>query len=141
MLQAAFRRFPVVFAGLKGRNGAVREYGALVNPGCEYCILPKVDAFALGYPEATYDDPVTPADNTLTYTGLNGDGQAALIKLAEVRLGDASFEDVEFLAVDLPQITTFDVVLGWSLLKSTKLEIDYANHSILLGEASGRSAD
>jgi len=135
MLEAAFQKFPTVFAVMKGRNDATRECVALVDPCAEYCILPKVDAFALGYPEAANDDPVTPQDNTITFASADGYGKAALIEMAEVTLGGMSFPRVDFVAFDLPQVTRFDVVIGRSLLKETRLEIDYPAGRLRIGEA------
>ncbi|MDG6901394.1 MAG: hypothetical protein JRM80_05475 [Nitrososphaerota archaeon] len=80
---------------------------------------------------------MVPADNLLTYTGFEGYGKAALVGVAEVSLGVMSFRDVEFLALDLPQVTRFDIVLGRSLLKSTRLGIDYARGIIRIERAEG----
>jgi len=141
LVEFPFRKFPEVFVALKGRNGAVRECSALVDPGSEYCLMPKVDAYALGYPEAANDDPVTPQDNTLTYTSFDGYGKAALIGLAEVSFGGFSFPNIEFLALDLPQVARYDVVLGRSLLKFTKLEIDYSTRMLRMEEAKGGASE
>jgi hypothetical protein len=141
MIEFSFRTFPEVFVGLKGRNGAIRECRAIVDPGSEYCIMPKVDAYGLGYPEAANDDPITPADNTLTFASFEGYGKAALIGLAEVSFGGFSFPNIEFLALDLPQVTRFDVVIGRSLLKFTKLEIDYSTRTLRVEEAKGGAAE
>lgn len=115
----------------------VRECSALIDPSSEYCVLPKVDAYAMGYPEAANDDPVSPANNTMMYTSFEGYGQSALIRVAEVSLGEMKFRDVEFLAFDLPQNARFDVVLGMSLLKSTRLAIDYPNGRLRIERAAG----
>jgi len=121
-----FGTFPTVFVRIRGRNSIVREFNALLDPGVEYCIIPKVDAYALGYPEAANDDPISPANNTLTFTSYNGYGKAALIEMGHVELGTLSFEKVDFLAMDIPAVTGFDVVLGWSLLQFMKVELDYS---------------
>jgi predicted aspartyl protease len=113
-----------VFVRLKGRNGTVREFNALIDVGAEYCVIPKVDAYALGYQEAANDDPITPAYNTLTFTSYDGYGKVALIEMTQVSLGGMSFDKVDFVAFDLPQATCFDVVVGRSLLQFMKLEID-----------------
>lgn len=136
-MEVSFQRFPSLFASLKGRNGAVRECNALVDPCSEYCVVPKVDAFALGYPEAANDDPITPQDNTMTYTSFDGYGKAALIGIAEVALGGMSFSGVEFLAFDIPQVTRFDVVLGRSLLKFVRIQLDYSSGLMRIEEAGG----
>ena len=141
MAEFSFRTFPEVFVGLKGKNGAVRECSALVDPCSEYCVMPKVDAYGLGYPEAANDDPITPADNTTTFVSFEGYSKAALIGMAEVSLGGLSFPNIEFLAFDLPQVTRFDVVIGRSLLKFTRLEVDYVTHTLRIEDARGGTAD
>ncbi len=141
MPEFSFQKFPVVFAGLKGRNGVVRECTALVDPCSEYCIVPKVDAYALGFPEAANDDPITPADNTITYASADGYGKAALIGMTEVSIGGITFANVDFLAFDLPQVLRYDVVIGQSLLRSTRLSIDYSAKILSLERAGGDPAN
>ena len=125
MTGVSFTRFPSVFARLSGRNRCVREYRALVDAGSDYCLIPKADAFRLGYPEAANDDLIVRSENTTPFSTHNGYGQAASIRMAKVEIGRQSFENIEFLAFDLPQVTGFDVVLGGSLLKFLSLRIDY----------------
>ena len=132
----SFGKFPAIFVRLRGRSGGVREFNALLDPGVEYCIIPKVDAYALGYQEAANDDPVTPADNTITFTSYDGYGKAALIEIAEAQFGTMSFKNVEFLAFDIPQVTGFDVVLGRSLLQFVKTEFDYSVSQLRLEKIS-----
>lgn len=115
-----------MFVRLKGRATCVREFNALLDPGVEYCLVSKVDAYALGYPEAANDDPITPADNTITFTSYGGYGKAALITMKQVELAAMSFKNVDFLAYDIPQVTGFDVVLGQSFLQNLKLQFDYS---------------
>jgi predicted aspartyl protease len=122
----AFGKFPTIFVRLEGRSGGVKEFVALIDPGAEYCIIPKVDAYSLGYPEAANDDPRSQAINTVAFTSYVGHGIAALIKMARVELGQMSFKNIDFLAFDIPQVTGFDVVLGLSLLQFMKLEFDYS---------------
>ncbi|MDG6902880.1 MAG: clan AA aspartic protease [Nitrososphaerota archaeon] len=105
----------------------MREYRALIDTGSDYCVLPRVDAFRLGYPEAANDDLIVPAENTTSFVTHNGHGQAASIKMAKVDIGQETFENVEFLAFDLPQVTGFDVVLGGSILKFLNLRMDYSS--------------
>jgi hypothetical protein len=105
-----------------------------VDPGAEYCVIPKVDAYLLGYPEAANDDPITPENNTLTFTSFGGYGKVALIEMARVEVGTMSFEKVEFVAYDLPQVTGFDVILGRSLLQFLKLEFDYSKGVLRMEE-------
>jgi hypothetical protein len=127
-----------VFVRIKGRNSIVREFNALLDPGVEYCIIPKIDAYSLGYPEAANDDPISPANNTLTFTSFGGYGKAALIEMAHVELGSLSFEKVDFLAMDIPTVTGFDVVLGWSLLQFMKVELDYSLGQLRIQDARKR---
>ncbi len=130
----ALGKFPTVFVRLTGRGGGVREFRALVDPGAEYCVIPKVDAYTLGYPEAANDDPITPENNTLTFTSFAGYGKVALIQLARVDVGPISFQNVDFVAYDLPQVTGFDVMLGRSLLQFVKLEFDYSTGQLRMEE-------
>jgi len=115
----------------------VREFNALLDPGVEYCIIPKVDAYALGYPEAANDDPISPADNTTTFTSYGGYGKAALIQIAQVEIGTMVFKDVEFLAYDIPQVTGFDVIIGRNILQYLKLQFDYSVSQLSIERRSG----
>jgi len=111
---------------LRGRNGAAREYPALIIPTSDYCVLPKVDAFNLGYPEAASVDERTPLPNTLTFASFNAYGRGTLIKIERVDIGSISVENVEFVAFDIFQTAGYDVVLGRSLLRHMRLELDFA---------------
>ena len=126
MVDHPFGKFPTIFVRLRGRRGSVREFNALIDTGSEYCIIPKVDAYELGYPEAANDDPRSRANNTLTLASHDGYCNGALIKMAQVEVGTMSFKDIDFVAFDIPRVTGFDVVLGRSLLQFMKLEFDYS---------------
>jgi len=139
LTEIPFQRLPSVFARLKGRNGSVREYNALVSPSTEYSIIPKVDAYRLGYPEAARDDPVTEPPNLFRGVTFDGFWEGMLISIKEVSIGGLSKQNVDFIAYDIPQVARFDVLLGRSFLESSKLSIDYAASSIRMGgEARGR---
>lgn len=125
VVEHQFLRYPTVFSRLKGRNGTSREYQALIIPTADYCVLPKVDAFNLGYPEAASVDARIPLPNTLTFASYNAYGRGTLIKIAQVDIGSISVKDVEFLAFDLLQTVGYDVVLGRSLLGQMRLELDF----------------
>ncbi len=71
------------------------------------------------------DDPVSQASNWVTFASYSGYGKAPLIRMAQVDLGAMSFKNVDFLALDIPQVTGYDVVLGRSLLQFLKFEFDY----------------
>jgi predicted aspartyl protease len=122
-----------MFGRRRGQNGAVRECLAVVDAGSDYCILPKVDAFALGYPDVARSDTIVRAPNTTTFVTHNGYDKAPLIKMAQVDIGKLAFKGVEFLAFDLPQVSGFDVVFGRSLLQFLRLEIDYVSGLLRIG--------
>ena len=69
---------------------------------------------------------MAPGENTLTFTSYDGYAKAASIEMAKVEIGSMAFSAIEFLALDIPQVTSFDVVIGRSLLKFTRLELDYS---------------
>lgn len=130
MMRIPFARFPCVFARLKGRNGCVREYNALVSSATEYSIVPKVDAYRLGYPEAAKGDLVTEPANLFRGITYDGYWEGLLISMKEVALGGLSRPNVDFIAYDLPQHAGFDVVLGISFLASSGLVIDYKSRAL-----------
>ena len=137
MEEVALGMFPTVFVRMTGRGGGVREFRALIDPGAEYCVIPKVDAFFLGFSEIANDDPTGQASNNLTFATYNGYGKAISIVMAQVELGRMSFKKVEFLALDIPQVTGFDVILGRSLLQFMKLEFDYPRATLRIEERTG----
>ena len=115
----------------------MREYQALLAPTAEYCVIPKVDAFILGYPEAAASDTRVPLPNALTFASYNAYGKGTLIKMAQVDIGSMSVKDVEFLAFDLLQTVGFDVVIGRSLLRHMRLSLDIASGTLRLEEGAG----
>lgn len=122
----SLQRLPTVFARLRGRNGAVREYRALLSPASDYSLIPKVDAYRLGYPEAARSDPVTEPINLFRGVTYNGFWEGMLITMKEVAIGTLSVADVDFIAFDLPQASGFDVLLGRSLLAGSGIQVDYS---------------
>ena len=121
---------PTVFARLRGRNGAVREYRALLSPASDYSVVPKVDAYRLGYPEAARDDPITEPMNLFRGVTYDGFWEGMLITIKEVAIGSLSVADVDFIAYDLPQVSGFDVVLGRSFLASSGIRMDYSTGTV-----------
>lgn len=83
------------------------------------------------------DDPTGAAKNSVTFASYSGYGKALAIEMAEVELGTMSFKKVRFVAFDLPQVTGYDVVLGRSLLKFTRFEIDYSTAQLRIEEGRG----
>ena len=52
--------------------------------------------------------------------------------MARVEIGDISETDVEFLALNPLQTTGFDLILGQSILRLMRLNIDFASGSLRL---------
>jgi hypothetical protein len=125
-------RFPTVFVRLTGRNSVVREYNALVAPASEFCVIPTVDAYQLGYPEVAPSDSRIPLHNSKTFASYTGYARGTAIKMARVDLGTISFADVDFLAYDIMQTIGFDVVLGRSALRETRLGQDFVSGTFRL---------
>ena len=130
MIGMSLSGLPTVFARLRGRNGAVREYRALLSPASDYSVVPKVDAYRLGYPEAARDDPITEPMNLFRGVTYDGFWEGMLITIKEVAIGSLSVADVDFIAYDLPQVSGFDVVLGRSFLATTGIQIDYSTGTV-----------
>ena len=128
----SFQGLPYLFARLKGKNGRVREYRSVLNPASDYSFLPKVDAFALGYTEAAYTEFVTRPANLVSIATGNGISEGPLIQIVEASVGPIVVRGVDFIAFDLSQQTTCDVVLGKSFLQSLKMSIDYPNRKVTL---------
>ena len=121
-----------MFARLKGRNNAVREYRALLVPTAEYCVLPKVDAYRLGYPEAATAGTRLQPGNNLFFASYKGYESGPAIKMAQVDIGSISLKNVEFFAFDIQQPVGYDVVLGLTLLRGLRLEMDFASGRLRL---------
>jgi predicted aspartyl protease len=119
---------------LKGRNGATRELRALLDPAADYCVLPRPDAYRLGYPEAAHDDLISMPPNLITLVSSVGFSQAMLIKIQELALGPLRVKDVDFLAFDLPQAACYDSILGrtFFLASGARLELDYSTMTMKL---------
>jgi predicted aspartyl protease len=110
---------------LKGKNGFTREYRAVLSPASDYSFLPKVDAFRLGYTETAYTEVVTRPPNLISVATGTGLLEGVLVKMAEVSVGKITVSQVDFLAFDINQQTSCDVVLGRSFLQTLKFSIDY----------------
>jgi hypothetical protein len=136
-VEGPFLKFPSVFSRLRGRNDEVREFRALIIPTAEYCVLPKVDAFHLGFPEAASVDARVPMPNTLTFASYNAYGRGTVIKMPQVDVGNVSVRDVDFLAFDLLQSLGYDVVLGRSLLQHMRLELDFPAGRLRMEKVEG----
>lgn len=138
IVDSPFTRFPVVFVRLKGKNGSVTECRALIDPVSDYCVIPRPDAFRLGYHEAAHDDPITMPPNLVTMNSSVGFSQGMLIRMQEAALGDYKVENVDFVVFDLPAMAGYDVILGRSFLSASKcrLELDYYTHSLRLSRSS-----
>ena len=127
MIGMSLQRLPAAFARLRGRNGAVREYRALLSTASDYSLVPKVDAYRLGYPEAARSDRITEPANLFRGVTYDGFWEGMLITMKEVAIGSLSVADVDFIAYDLPQVSGFDVVLGRTFLSGSGIQLDYSS--------------
>lgn len=137
-LERRFDRLPSVFAKLTGKNGVVREYQALIAPTSECCVLPKVDAFRLGYPEAAAANDRVASPSVVPFASYVGFGRGTAIRMARVEMGGMTFEDVDFLAFDQLQSVGYDVVLGLTLLGQTRLDLDFSSRTLRLQKIGGQ---
>ena len=128
---------PRFSARVKGRNGKVREYSALVVPTSEFCILPTVDAYSLGYPEVISNNSRIPPKNSMVLATYSGYTRGLPIRIPQVDIGSISSKDVEFLVIDLPQVIGFDMVLGQSLLRCMRVEMDFSSRTLKIEGAAG----
>jgi hypothetical protein len=135
--------YPSLFATLRGRNGAVREYRCLISDVSEYSVVPRVDAYWLGYPEASHGDPVTTPSNLVLVATSTGYAQGMMIIMQEVKIGSIEVKDVPFLALDISQVVSFDVVLGRNFFQKglLRIEHDFVARSLTLSQTGeGRPA-
>jgi predicted aspartyl protease len=65
-----------------------------------------------------------------------GYAEGMMINIQEVSIGPVSFQGVEFIAFDIPQVVGYDVVLGQNLLKRLKIEIDYSARKLSIQKVS-----
>jgi len=108
----------------------------MINVTTDYCFLPRVDAYRLGYPEAAHDDPVTTPANLVRLATSNGYIDGMMIIIEQVEIGDLKVSGVPFLGFDLPQVTGYDVVLGRTFFSKgeLKLELDFASGNLKLSQ-------
>ncbi len=101
----------------------------------DYSVLPRVDAYRLGYPEASHDDFVTMPSNLVRLATSTGFVDGMMILMQQVEIGDLRVDLLPFLALDLPQVIGFDVVLGrnFFLKAALKVEMDFPAGKIRLG--------
>ena len=134
-MQRTFDRFPTVCVRLRGRNEKTREFDAIIAPASEFCVLPKVDAYFLGYGESLQDSVtsyMTRPQNLITLVTPSGYVDAPVIMMKELKLGQHLFENVQFLAHDLPQQMRFDVLLGRSFLTHVKMNVNYVERILTI---------
>jgi hypothetical protein len=117
---------------LKGQNGSVREFRGLLSFSSDYCIVTKPDAYALGYTETAHVGYIVRPPNLLTLAAPGGFVTGPLIRMAEATMGPVTVEDVEFVAFDLPQVSGVDVILGLSLLRFLKVQVDFLSKRLTI---------
>jgi hypothetical protein len=83
-----------------------------------------VDAFWLGYPEAAREDPITTPANLVRLATINGYIDGMIIYIEQTMIGEISVNNVPFLALDLPQVMGFDVILGRIFFLTGLLDVE-----------------
>jgi predicted aspartyl protease len=118
-------KYPRVFARVTGRNGRVYEYLALLSTASEYSVLPRVDAYRLGYTHVL-EDPITAeitfSPHVVTFVSATGFEKGSLVVVDRVSVGESSVEGLECIAYDLPQESGVDLILGLNFLSRSGLK-------------------
>jgi len=125
--------FPSIFVTLKGRNDVSIEFLALISTASDFCVIPRMDAYLLGYAEVVSDpssEMITRPPYLLTLVSPTGYADAPHITIKEVSVGSLVYKDIDFIAYDIPRETRFDVILGKSFLEKAKVKIDYQTRTI-----------
>ncbi len=135
MIDTRFEKLPSLFARIKGRSGVVREYNCLLSPLSEYCIVPKVDAYSLGYSEVAFQNIIVSPPNSRTLLTNGGHHRTVVFTIDTVEIGQLLFNSVEFAAFDLPQASGYDAVIGKSLLEQASVTLDWRTRTIKLGKS------
>ena len=130
MIAVRFERFPSIFARIEGKSGCIREYDCLIDPISDFCIVPKVDAYALGYPEVAFQHMTVGPPNSRTLLTSSGYNRTVVFTINGVKIGQLRFEDVQFVAFDLPQASGYEAVIGRSLLERTSVAVDWPEKTI-----------
>jgi len=119
----------LVFARVKGANGAVRELRSALDFNAPYCVIFSRDAIRLGFAEAALrprDWQKSHPDKVPYLLDLRGIERSILFGLAEVSLGSLVAKDVEtvVMEMDLTRMLPVDLILGRPFLKNFKLTVD-----------------
>jgi hypothetical protein len=132
-MKSNFETVPTIFTRLKGKNGRIREYRALISPSSEYCIIPQVDAHYLGSNRLMKNivNATIYERNNLALT-CSGYVNALLTVIDKVEIGSISIDNVEFVEYDLPQETCFDIILGQNAFRHNRITIDYKVREIII---------
>lgn len=127
-----FGKLPSVFARVKGKSGVIVEYDCLIDPASEYCTVPKVDAYTLGYPEVGFQHATVGPPNTRTILTNGGHNRTVIVNMESVEIGALKFEGVQFAPFDLPQASGYEALIGKSLLERMSMTINWPNRTIEL---------
>jgi len=138
MEDISFEKYPSVFVRLKGRNGFVREYPAVLSFSSDYCVIPKPDSYVLGFTETAHVGYIVRPPNLTTMVAPNGFATGIQIKMDEVQVGNIKVNDVDFVAFDLPQAGGVDLVIGRSLLRFLNVEVDYSAKRLKIGRSAAQ---
>lgn len=123
---------PTFFVRVKGERG-VREYRAVLDTGCTYCMIPKKDAVGLGY-IAEYDA----VERTEGEGGPVISGSFIIdvpfITLKEVSVGELTAKNLQTVLSDLPTPSGVDMILGTNFLKNFRVTFDFKNNALTIEE-------
>ena len=106
------------------------EYDCLIDPASEYCTVPKVDAYTLGYPEVGFQHATVAPPNSRTFLTNGGHNRTVIVNMNSVEIGALKFEDVQFAPFDLPQASRYEALIGKSLLERASMTINWPDRTI-----------
>ena len=112
------------FVKIKGKKG-ISELRAVLNPGAEYCVMPRHEAILLGY-NIDFDELTEPGEGRRAVT-ISGIIEGGEIELEEVQVSDLICKNVKTIIIDLPILGGLQFVVGTSFLSSFKTTIDYSS--------------
>lgn len=127
-----FGKLPSVFARIKGKSGITMEYDCLIDPASEYCTIPKLDAYTLGYPEVAFQHVTVGPPNARTILTNGGHNRTVIVEMRSIEIGPLKFEGVQFAPLDLPQASGYEALIGKSLLERVSFTINWPDRTMEL---------
>lgn len=122
------------FVRIPGAAGKIREFLAAVSPSSTYCVMRRGDAARLGLASIHFH-PLYPGTGTVETVGsLEALAQHEVVDIPEMQLGSLRASHVATMLVDLPELTSIDVVLGRTFFADKKVTIDYPRKLMTIRE-------